>query len=505
MKKRIWFLIFILLNSIIIVSAEDSILKPDDRDLGMVGDGNGGAFILSQDSFGKFSGTYVNPTYFKRVNYIGVSDVGPDTVAGPEVVIVNTDSINQYSIIVNGKDIGKIDIDPAYFFTLSDYSPISDGKGGAILSPRLKKDPTKIFVQFILADGSVFPPSPLLVSSVSDNFYWKFFPDGTGGAFLYSNEQLKHNFIFVKSDGTIFPGVNTPAILNFPVDGSITDVNRMSYDGKGNAVYYDLNIRVIDAKSDENFFDLHFYDGKTNIKVQIATFLDSSVDVVDTGQGFISDGNGGFIAYWGININNDPSSRVSAVFVNANRDISQPITLAAPKFSEIFNHNLVPDGLGGGILVFFEKTATGEQTSIQFLHPDRTISGLFVVFQGRVKKVVADGRGGAIILYQEGTEYKVKFISSKGEVSYVRTFIRGDSNNDKKVDLSDAIFTLSYLFQGGSEPACLDATDTNDDGIVDIADPIKTLFVLFQGSSMPQPYPSAGYDLTQDNIICDKL
>ena len=28
-------------------------------------------------------------------------------------------------------------------------------------------------------------------------------------------------------------------------------------------------------------------------------------------------------------------------------------------------------------------------------------------------------------------------------------FLRGDSNTDARVDLSDAIFTLAYLFQGG--------------------------------------------------------
>ena len=32
-------------------------------------------------------------------------------------------------------------------------------------------------------------------------------------------------------------------------------------------------------------------------------------------------------------------------------------------------------------------------------------------------------------------------------------FLRGDSNTDTRVDLSDAIFTLAYLFQGGQAHA----------------------------------------------------
>ena len=45
-------------------------------------------------------------------------------------------------------------------------------------------------------------------------------------------------------------------------------------------------------------------------------------------------------------------------------------------------------------------------------------------------------------------------------------FLRGDSNTDARVDLSDAIFTLAYLFQGGDAPLCLDALDSNDSGEV---------------------------------------
>jgi hypothetical protein len=76
---------------------------------------------------------------------------------------------------------------------------------------------------------------------------------------------------------------------------------------------------------------------------------------------------------------------------------------------------------------------------------------------------------------------------------------RGDSNSDGEVDISDARYTLNWLFLGGPEPACLDAADANDDGSLNVSDPIATLVTLFSG--MPRiapPYPSTGRDPTPD-------
>ena len=40
-------------------------------------------------------------------------------------------------------------------------------------------------------------------------------------------------------------------------------------------------------------------------------------------------------------------------------------------------------------------------------------------------------------------------------------FLRGDSNADSSIDLSDAIFSLRYLFQGGdAPPASMHSTPT---------------------------------------------
>jgi hypothetical protein len=64
-------------------------------------------------------------------------------------------------------------------------------------------------------------------------------------------------------------------------------------------------------------------------------------------------------------------------------------------------------------------------------------------------------------------------------------FRRGDSDGSGKLDLTDAIFSLSFLFQGGPAPGCSDAADANDDGRLDLTDPIFTLGFLFQGGDTP--------------------
>jgi hypothetical protein len=82
-------------------------------------------------------------------------------------------------------------------------------------------------------------------------------------------------------------------------------------------------------------------------------------------------------------------------------------------------------------------------------------------------------------------------------------FIRGDSSRDFCVDLSDAIYTLTYLFLGGSDPACLDAADVDDSGKLDLTDAIYTLSFLFLGGQAPStPFPVSGTDPTPDDLGC---
>jgi len=82
-------------------------------------------------------------------------------------------------------------------------------------------------------------------------------------------------------------------------------------------------------------------------------------------------------------------------------------------------------------------------------------------------------------------------------------FVRGDSNEDGSLDVSDAQNTISYLFLGGPAPFCLDAADTDDNGRLDVTDPISLLQVLFLGTgSIPPPGGAPGKDPTPDSLEC---
>jgi glucose/arabinose dehydrogenase len=82
-------------------------------------------------------------------------------------------------------------------------------------------------------------------------------------------------------------------------------------------------------------------------------------------------------------------------------------------------------------------------------------------------------------------------------------FLRGDSNGDGVVDVSDPVATLEYLFLGREPLPCFDAADANDDGEIDISDPLAVLFSLFEEArKLPPPSDGPGLDPTPDSLGC---
>jgi len=81
-------------------------------------------------------------------------------------------------------------------------------------------------------------------------------------------------------------------------------------------------------------------------------------------------------------------------------------------------------------------------------------------------------------------------------------FFRSDASNNCRVDLSDAIFTLNYLFSGSQAPPCPDSADADDNGRIELTDAIFTLGYLFLGSrTPPAPGPDIkGIDPTEDEL-----
>jgi hypothetical protein len=82
-------------------------------------------------------------------------------------------------------------------------------------------------------------------------------------------------------------------------------------------------------------------------------------------------------------------------------------------------------------------------------------------------------------------------------------FLRADATGDGKLDISDPIATLGYLFLGSAAGGCLDAFDADDSGTTTISDAILSLNFLFAGGGAPPPpFPEPGPDPTEDAVRC---
>lgn len=82
-------------------------------------------------------------------------------------------------------------------------------------------------------------------------------------------------------------------------------------------------------------------------------------------------------------------------------------------------------------------------------------------------------------------------------------FVRGDVVVDARIQITDAISILLYLFAGSVEPACLDSADVDDDGRITVTDPLVLLNYLFDGARTPAaPFPNLGSDPTADDLHC---
>jgi hypothetical protein len=84
----------------------------------------------------------------------------------------------------------------------------------------------------------------------------------------------------------------------------------------------------------------------------------------------------------------------------------------------------------------------------------------------------------------------------------IALFVRGDANLDQRVDLSDAVAILNFLFSGqGGFHDCKDAMDADDNGSLEVTDGIRILNFLFQGGEKPAaPFEECGFDTAHDPV-----
>ena len=84
-------------------------------------------------------------------------------------------------------------------------------------------------------------------------------------------------------------------------------------------------------------------------------------------------------------------------------------------------------------------------------------------------------------------------------------FIRGDSNLDGSVNISDGVKIVRHLF-AGVQVDCQDALDANDDGNINLTDAVYVLDFLYRAGAAPSaPYPLRGRDVSDvDALGCDQ-
>lgn len=100
----------------------------------------------------------------------------------------------------------------------------------------------------------------------------------------------------------------------------------------------------------------------------------------------------------------------------------------------------------------------------------------------------------------DGELLRQAYVSATVHVDAQAPFLRGDANNDGRVDLSDPIAVLLHLFD--TNPlSCPDAADANDDGDLNLGDPVFLLGYLFAEEQAPSaPWPGCGEDPTDDDL-----
>jgi hypothetical protein len=110
-----------------------------------------------------------------------------------------------------------------------------------------------------------------------------------------------------------------------------------------------------------------------------------------------------------------------------------------------------------------------------------------------------DVQVGLAVTGSGGGSARVAFGSVKVEPVGVAEFRRGDADGSGKLDITDAISTLRFLYMGDAAPACKDAADTDDSGVLDLTDAISSLQFQFMGGPAPaSPGPATcGPDPTE--------
>lgn len=381
-------------------------------------------------------------------------------------------------------------------------SAISNGIGGAIIA---WKDITTdaVYTQFIDEDNKKKKTTSILVS-------------GTG------QDTRAYSFAFVPHNGGSIIAWNTGR------DGK--DIYAQFYNKDLNLEISKVQItstvrpdgRMTMVKDIDNGAILAWQSQSEELNIQ---FLDKAgelgkVSPINLGRSsnqysMVSDGIGGALIAWRNFDASVTGSGIFAQFIDKSGNLGRLGKLAPIKISDTGRLNsIVSDGKRGGVISWTDTIAGRDVFFVLLLRVDGSVTAPVVFNEGTDFRVTSDSQGGARIFYVLDSKIIVKSFNNGQVKDFVKDlsypnaqqglFIRGDANDDKKVDISDAVFILNFLFTSGVSPPCLDAADVDDTGVIELTDVVFLLNKLFlAGQDIPKPWPNAGIDLTLDSFYCE--
>lgn len=114
--------------------------------------------------------------------------------------------------------------------------------------------------------------------------------------------------------------------------------------------------------------------------------------------------------------------------------------------------------------------------------------------------IVETVSGDADLVFDIGPDEFNGALKSREECGFSSTplFLRGDHDVSGRVDFSDSIGLMRFLFLGDGAALCLDASDADNSGEADISDAVRILTFLFLGGCLASPGPEiCGPDPTE--------
>ena len=116
--------------------------------------------------------------------------------------------------------------------------------------------------------------------------------------------------------------------------------------------------------------------------------------------------------------------------------------------------------------------------------------------------------GGLELEFEGGENDRLTVpLSGRGKQFPGPPFRRGDADMNGRVEVTDDVALLGYLFLGLEKPVCLDAADADDDGLANITDAVLSLNYQFLGGPPPLPPGpiecGSDVDLEVPDLGCD--